>query len=566
MSVTTPVPATAPPDQPRPGRAPRDEGQWALGSTEPLNANERLKADDDGLNVRARVEEVYAREGFASITPEDLNGRLRWWGLYTQRRPGIPGGRTASLEPHELSDEFFLLRVRSDGGALSLAQLRAVAHVSTTYARDTADITDRQNIQLHWIRIEDVPAVWEALESVDLTTAEACGDTPRVILGSPVAGVAADEILDGTPAIEEIVGRYVGDPTLSNLPRKFKTAISGSPHQDVAHEVNDLSFVGVVHPDLGPGFDVFVGGGLSTNPRFAERLGAFVPLADVPEVWHAVVRLFRDYGYRRLRTKARLKFLVADWGIERFRDVLETEYLHRPLRDGPAPAEPPTRRDHVGLHPQRDGRFYVGAAPLVGRVSGSTLTALADLAASVGSDRVRLTAQQKLLVLDVPGDRVTELTDGLRSLGLDPEPSEFRRGTMACTGLEYCKLAISETKGTAARAVAELEERLPDFRHPLSLHVNGCPNSCARIQVADIGLKGQLVTDADGNQVEGFQVHLGGELGPEDHLGRKPRGLKVTGDQLPAYVERLARRFEDQRADDETFASWARRADEGDLT
>jgi len=565
MSVTTPVPATAPPDQPRPGRAPRDEGQWALGSTEPLNANERLKADDDGLNVRARVEEVYAREGFASITPEDLNGRLRWWGLYTQRRPGIPGGRTASLEPHELSDEYFLLRVRSDGGALSLAQLRAVAHVSTTYARDTADITDRQNIQLHWIRIEDVPAVWEALESVGLTTAEACGDTPRVILGSPVAGVAADELLDGTPAIEEIVGRYVGDPSLSNLPRKFKTAISGSPHQDVAHEVNDLSFVGVVHPDLGPGFDVFVGGGLSTNPRFAERLGAFVPLEDVPEVWHAVVRLFRDYGYRRLRTKARLKFLVADWGIERFRDVLETEYLHRPLLDGPAPAEPPERRDHVGVHPQRDGRFYVGAAPLVGRVSGSTLTALADLAASVGSDRVRLTAQQKLLVLDVPGDRVAQLTDGLRSLGLDPEPSEFRRGTMACTGLEYCKLAISETKGTAARAVAELEERLPDFRHPLSLHVNGCPNSCARIQVADIGLKGQLVTDADGNQVEGFQVHLGGELGPEDHLGRKPRGLKVTGDQLPAYVERLARRFEDQRADDESFASWARRADEGDL-
>jgi sulfite reductase (ferredoxin) len=564
--VSTPVVSPAPPDQVTSRRPSRDEGQWALGSTEPLNANERLKADDDGLNVRARIEEVYAREGFASITPEDLNGRFRWWGLYTQRRPGIPGGRTASLEPHELSDEFFLLRIRSDGGRLSLAQLRAIAHVSTTYARDTADVTDRQNIQLHWIRIEDVPAVWAALESVGLTTAEACGDTPRVILGSPVAGVAADEIIDGTPAIEEIVTRYVGDPSLSNLPRKFKTAVSGSPHQDVAHEVNDLSFVGVVHPELGPGFDVFVGGGLSTNPRFAERLGAFVALEDVPEVWHAVVRLFRDYGFRRLRTKARLKFLLADWGIERFRDVLETEYLHRPLPDGPAPQAPPARRDHIGVHPQRDGRFYVGVAPVVGRVNGTTLAALADLAESVGSDRIRLTAQQKLLVLDVPADRVADLSDGLRALGLDPEPSEFRRGTMACTGLEFCKLAISETKGTAARAVAELEERLPDFRHPLSLHVNGCPNSCARIQVADIGLKGQLVTDVDGRQVEGFQVHLGGELGPEDHLGRKPRGLKVTGDELPAYVERLARRFEEQREVDETFASWARRADEGELS
>jgi sulfite reductase (ferredoxin) len=458
FDAATAADAAAPPPARTPARAPRirGEGQWALGFREPLNANERTKADDDGLNVRARIETIYAKAGFASIDPTDLNGRFRWWGLYTQRRPGIAGGRTATLEPHELSDEYFMLRVRSDGGRLDLAQLRTLADISTRYGRDTADITDRQNIQLHWVRIEDVPAIWAALESVGLTTAEACGDTPRVILGSPVAGVADDEIIDGTPAIEAIVDRYVGDPSLSNLPRKFKTAVSGSPHQDVAHEVNDLSFVGVRHPDHGPGFDVFVGGGLSTNPMYARRLGVFVTLDEVPEVWHGVVQVFRDYGYRRLRHRARLKFLVADWGVEKFREVLETEYLHRRLTDGPAPEAPPARRDHVGVHRQKDGRWYVGVAPTVGRVSGTTLAAVADLVEAAGSTQVRLTAQQKLLVLDVVEHRVPALRDGLAALGLDPGASEFRRGTMACTGIEFCKLAIVETKGVAASTIDHL--------------------------------------------------------------------------------------------------------------
>jgi sulfite reductase (ferredoxin) len=437
--------------------------------------------------------------------------------------------------------------------------------VSQTYARDTADISDRQNVQLHWIRIEDVPAIWGRLESVGLTTNEACGDTPRVVLGSPVAGVAADEIIDGTPAIEEIVRRYVGDPRFSNLPRKFKSAVSGSPRHDVAHEINDVSFVGVVHPEHGPGFDVWVGGGLSTNPMLAQRLGAWVPLEEVADVYEAVISLFRDYGYRRLRTRARLKFLVNDWGAEKVREVIETQYLGRRLVDGPAPTPYAGRRDHVGVHEQRDGRFYLGAAPTVGRVSGTVLHGVADLADRHGSGRVRLTAQQKLVITDVAGEDVEALVLGLRELGLEVQPSEFRRGTMACTGIEFCKLAIAETKGNATRLVAELEERLPTIDRPLSIHVNGCPNSCARIQVADIGLKGMLVPDASGEQVEGFQVHLGGDLGAEAGLGRKPRGLKVTAAELPDYVERVVRAYEDGREAEESFAAWARRADEAVL-
>ena len=243
----------------------------AGGERTALNAKERFKLEDDGLNVRDRVESVYAFTGFAGIDPEDLRGRLRWWGLYTQRRPGIDGGGTGSLEPHELDDEFFTLRVRIDGGRLTTEQLRTIGEVSRDFARDTADLTDRQNVQLHWIRIDDVPEIWRRLEAVGLTTAQACGDTTRVFLGSPVAGVAADEIIDGSPAIEAIHERWVGDPAFSNLPRKFKTAISGSPLRDVAHEINDVSFVGVRHPELGPGFDVWVGGGLSTNPMLAQR-------------------------------------------------------------------------------------------------------------------------------------------------------------------------------------------------------------------------------------------------------------------------------------------------------
>ena len=551
----------------RPQRqAGRATGAWADGDRTPLNPNEEFKQADDGLNVRARIEQIYSREGFASISGEDLRGRMRWWGLYTQRKPGIDGGRTATLDPSELDAEYFMLRVRSDGGALTGEQLRTIAGVSTEYARDTADVTDRQNIQLHWIRIEDVPAIWERLEAVGLTTAEACGDTPRVILGSPVAGIAADEVLDGTPAVREILDRYIGSAEFSNLPRKFKTAISGSPSLDVAHEVNDISFVGVQHPEHGPGFDLWVGGGLSTNPMFAQRLGAWVPLDEVADVWKGVVSIFRDHGYRRLRNRARLKFLVADWGPEKFRDILETDYLHRTLVDGPAPQAPSAhRRDHVGVHAQDDGLYWVGVAPVAGRVSGATLTTVADIAERWGSGRVRLTAHQKLLVLDVPQRRTQQVETALAVAGLPAEPSEWRRGVMACTGIEFCKLALVETKARAGTVIAEMERRLPEFDVPFTIHINGCPNSCARTQVADIGLKGMVQTDDDGNLVEIFQVHLGGGLGTEPQLARKTRALKVRALDLPDYVERIAGRFLEQRAGEESFAHWAHRAAEDDL-
>jgi sulfite reductase (ferredoxin) len=552
-------------------RRARGEGQWALGYREPLNKNEENKKNDDGLNVRQRIIDVYSKRGFDSIDPADLRGRFRWFGLYTQRRPGIDGGKTAVLEPEELDDRYFMLRVRIDGGQLTSDQTRAIADISRRYARGTADVTDRQNIQLHWIEIENVPAIWETLESVGLDTMEACGDTPRVILGCPLAGIDAGEVLDATPQIAEVREKYIGDPSFSNLPRKYKSVMSGCAAQCTIHEINDVAFVGVRSAQGEPGYDLWVGGGLSTNPMIGKRLGAFVRPDQVAEVWAGVTSVFRDYGYRRLRHRARIKFLVADWGPERFRQVLEKEYLGYALEDGPAPAAPPAGvRDHVGVHPQRDGQYYVGFAPRVGRLSADALDTIAELAARYGSGKIRTTTEQKMVILDVPEAAVAGLTAGLEAADLQVSPSAFRRHTMACTGIEFCKLAIVETKQRAMDLISELERRLPDFPEPVTINVNGCPNSCARIQTADIGLKGSLVTGPDGQQVEGFQIHLGGSLaggdGSESGFGRKVRGLKTTSEDLTDYVERVLTRFTSNRQPNETFATWTARASDEELS
>ncbi len=546
------------PARPRPSRRTVGQGQWALGHLEPLNPNERTKKDDDGLNVRLRIENIYSKLGFASIDGADLRGRFRWWGLYTQRRQGIDGGKTAILEPEELDDEYFMLRVRIPGGRLSNEQLRVVATIATEFGRDIADVTDRQNVQLHWIRIEDVPEIWQRLEAVGLSTAEACGDTPRNMLGCPLAGVDADEVLDGTEALLATNRLAEGNKEFSNLPRKYKTAVSGCPVQCVGHEINDISFVGVRADDGRVGFDVWVGGGLSTNPMFAKRLGVFVEPDDVPDVWAGVTKVFRDYGYRKSRNRARLKFLVADWGAEKFREVLEKEYLGHALEDGPAPLPPNGPRDHVGVRKQKDGRNYVGFALASGRTSGTQLTEIADLAAQHGSGDVAMSVEQKIIVRDVPDDNVDSLVAELEQRDLRVQPSVFRRGTMACTGIEFCKLAIVETKVRSVELYEELERRLPDFDTPVTINLNGCPNSCARFQTADIGLKGSIVEDG-----EGFQIHLGGSIGGDDAaFGRKLRGLKVTSAGLPDYVERVLRNYSSDRGDGESFAAWVRRADE----
>ena len=540
----------------------RGQGQWALGHLEPLNAAERFKKDDAGLNVRDRIVNRYAHLGFDSIDPADLRGRFRWWGLYTQRRPGIEGGRTGALEDAEIEDSYFMMRVRIPGGQLSSDQLRTVADIAKEYGRDLADITDRQNVQYHWIRIEDVPDIWARLEEVGLSSIQACGDVPRNILGCPVAGLDAGEILDATAVLRATEAVAANNPEFGNLPRKFKTAISGCASHCTAHEVNDISFVGVLGPDGTPGFDLWVGGGLSTNPMIAQRLGVFVRPDQVPAVWAG-----RRGPVPRLRLPAaaqpgpdqvpgrRLGRGAVPGGAGD--GVPRRGAARRPGPRGPRGRPRPHRRAPPERRPLLRGR---------GPARGTQLRHPA-LAGGRAGRRLRLRPD--------PHHHRAEAADPRRPRGAlpttcwpiwrartcRPSPSAFRRGTMACTGIEFCKLAIVETKGRARELYTELERRLPDFDTPITINVNGCPNSCARFQLADIGLKGSIV---DGT--EGFQVHLGGSLGTDPSFGRKLRGLKVTADGLTDYVERLLRSYQADRTDGEEFATWVRRADEKLLT
>ncbi len=502
------------------------------------NAVERAKAALDPLDIRPRIER-YARDGYASIDPEDLKIRFRWWGLYTQR-------------PEEAG--YFMMRIRVAGGVLTSEQLETIGRIARVRCRDVADVTDRQNVQLHWVVIQDVPAIWDELARVGLETVQTCGDTVRNILGCPVAGVDAGEVFDATPDLRGANARLTHTKEFTNLPRKYKLSVSGCRDHCAMHEINDGGLVGVAHPDGRLGYDAWVGGGLSSTPRFAERLGVFVPRAEAAAFLVALTSLFRDHGGRDKRTRARLKFLMASWGPDKLRKVLEDDYLGRPLEDGPeAPPSATVHRDHVGVYRQHDGRYYVGVAPLAGRVSGSQLTAVARLALQLGRGRVRLTTQQKLLVLDVPEERVGEAVARLDDLGLPAYPSPFWRGAMACTGMQFCKLALVETKQRAADLVKALEERFPDFDAKVRLNVNGCPNSCARYQLADVGLAGGE-SAGDGN----FQLHLGGDLGEGRAFGHRVRG-RVLAEETEGVVSHLLSSYVSQRQDGESLQSWLRR-------
>lgn len=556
---------TSPATRTRKPRAKKPEGQWKIDGTKPLNHEEELKQEEAAFAVKQRVIDTYSKEGFDSIPAEDLAPRFKWLGIYTQRRQDLGGEYTKQIDNSEMQDHYFMMRVRIDGGQLNPERVRTIGEISRDFARSTADLTDRQNVQLHWIEIEDVPEIWERLEAVGLTTIMACGDVPRVIMGSPAAGIAADEVIDATPAIDEIHEKYLGDEDLANLPRKYKTGISGNARQDVNHEIQDIGFVASVHPEHGPGFECFVGGGLSTNPMIGQPLGAWMPLERVAEVWHAVALLFRDYGFRRLRNRARIKFLVKEWGIEKFRRILEDEYLDEPLIDGPKVETRPGGRDHIGVHEQKDGRFYLGVKPTVGHLTGEQLIEIADIAEAHGVERIRTTNAKELLFLDVEREEINPLSRDLAGAGLYPQPSEFRRGIMTCTGLEFCKLAYTTTKAYGIELVDELEERIGDLDTPITIGINGCPNACARTQVSDIGLKGQVVTDDDGNKVEGFQVHLGGSMSLDQNFGRKLKGHKVLATELNDYVARVVGNFKEKSNDGELFREWVARAPEDDL-
>ncbi len=523
---------------------------------------ERLKAAINPWAAQAEIER-FGREGWDSIPPEWLNTYFRWWGIYTQGDGvGAVGGKGGEGK----AVPYLMLRIRIPNGLLTSRQLTTIADVAERYARGVADITVRQNIQLHWIRIEDLPAVIRALSDVGITTLGACGDVTRNVTGCPVAGVDADEIADASPLALAATDMLNGSPDFYNLPRKFKISITGCRVWCSYPEINDVALTALRHPYTGlPGFSLRVGGGLSTDPHLAPRLDAFIPWHQALAVVKGVAEIFRDSDVlRQNREKARLKFLFLQhgWTAERFQAELERR-LGEKLEPGvPEFAPEDIYRDHVGIHPQKqDGFAYVGIAVLRGRVQAAQLRALAALALRYGSGDLRTTGMQNLLVLNVPRPRAEELGREVEGLGLRLEGSPFWRGTIACTGSEFCKIALTETKGFARHLVDDLEARLPGFEQHLKIHVTGCPNSCGQHWIADIGLEGKK-TKVDGQMVDAYYFCVGGAVGAHQATAR-PVGYRTAATEVPAAIERLLRVYLAERREGDNFRQFcAARGDE----
>jgi sulfite reductase (ferredoxin) len=507
---------------------------------------ERLKRS---FNPWDGLEEIrrFAREGFDSIPAEWIGTYFRWWGVYTQGDGvGVVGGKDGQGR----ALPFFMLRIRIPNGFLRSEQLRTIADITRRFARGTADLTVRQNIQLHWITIESLPQVLEELWRAGLNTTGACGDVTRNITGCPVAGVDADEICDASSLAFEADRMLAGNSEFYNLPRKFKISITGCRVWCPYPEINDVGLTAVRRVIRGShnheiGFSLRVGGGLSTEPYLGARLNAFVRWNQVLPVIKGVAELFRDSEpLREHRERARLKFLFLKhgWTAEDFqKDVERRMGFHLdPAEPEQAPAD--VYRDHIGIHAQKQsGYCYVGSAVLRGRITPEQMDAAADLADRFAGGELRTTNMQNLLIVNVPQLRAEELAKELGEIGLPVSGSPFWRGAIACSGTEFCKLAITETKSFSRWLVEELEERLPGFDQHLKLHVTGCPNSCGQHWIADIGIEGKKIK-VDGRMVDAYYFCLGGALGLNQSIARAV-GYRCPATEVPEAIERLLRRY-----------------------
>ncbi len=491
---------------------------------------ERIKREKDGLDVLENIYE-YAKLG-REIDPEDID-RLKWYGLYTQNR---------NLQPKEDPNLYFMLRVKIENGILNRKQIKTLGELSLQYAKGTADFTTRQDLQFHWIEMKDLPAIFDALDSVGLTTRMAAGDVVRNTVTCPLNGKTQNEIADVREIVEKLNGLFDANREFSNLPRKFKIGVSGCGSFCMPHEIQDLSFV--AHKDGGKAlrFALYVGGGLASNRRFANFLG-YITEEQILPVAKAVVSLFRDFGNREKRNRARLGHLVKAWGVDTFKQKLQT-LSHVTITEGEPPSIPSAReRTHCGIvASDRPGFSHIGCALFGGVLGGERLLKLYDLLESENLDEVRTTTKQNFLIIDIPECRVKEICDRLEEMRINPYPSAFRTRTTACTGLDFCKFAISETKSVAEEVALYLENRFPAFGEPVTISVNGCPNSCAHPCIADIGLSGATFK-RDGKSVRGFELLVGGKLeGDRSRFSRKT-GILLTHEEIPATIEKLIENF-----------------------
>jgi sulfite reductase (ferredoxin) len=526
---------------------------------------ERLKREKNPWEALDEIR-AFARSGRDSIPPE-WSLFFKWWGIYTQ---GDGVGAVGGIGGEGKTTPYFMMRIAMPNGLLNSHQLRTIADLAQRHARGVADITVRQNIQLHWLPIEAIPEIIDTLESIGLSCKGACGDVARNITGCPLAGVAADELYDASPLVLEAGAAVCGRNEFYDLPRKFKICITGCPVWCSYPEINDIGLTAVERNLRGRrevGFSLRVGGGLSTEPHLAVRLNAFVRPDQVTAVVRATAGLFRDSGVlREHRKRARMKYLFMNfgWTPESF-----LEELNRRLGFALDPAveeHPPEDvfRDHVGIYPQKQtGLCYVGASVVRGRITPEQMHLAADLADRFGTGELRTTIMQNLLMVNIPKDKTETVARELDSAGLPVAGSPFRRGAISCTGTEFCKLAISETKGFTRWLVDELEERVPQFDQQLKLHVTGCPNSCGQHWIADIGLEGKKIKQGK-DVIDAFYFSLGGALGQYQRIAR-PVGYRCPASEVPDAIARLLTTYIELREPGENLRAYFGRYSDEEL-
>ncbi|SDZ30693.1 ferredoxin-nitrite reductase [Evansella caseinilytica] len=513
---------------------------WA--DNENLSKEEKLKLEKDGLDILDDIPR-YAREGFASI-PQDQWNLFKWAGLYLQR-------------PKE--DGYFMMRVNVPSGILSNEQATTLAGIARDYGRDVVDITTRQAIQFHWLQIENIPDIFQRLESVGLSSVGACGDILRTIVGNPLAGIDPNELTDTREIVKDVYWYFQRNREFSNLPRKYKVSISANVNNAQNAEINCLSFVPAVKEVGGQevvGFHMYVGGGLSAKPYLAQELDVFVAPEQVKEVTIAVSKIFRDYGYRDKRHRARLKFLMADWGPEKFKEKL-LEYIALPSK-GINRFEEWNAGYFYGVHKQKQaGKSYVGFNVPVGRMDSAELFELARIAKKYGSGEIRSCNSQNIVIPDVPDESVDVLLQENIFQRITVEPKNFIGYSVSCTGIEYCNLALVETKERMRQIAQYLDEKL-ELDVPVRIHMVGCPNSCGQRQIADIGLQGMKMRTKDKKMVEAFEIYVGGTLTNDAAFNQKLKG-KINAEELGDVLVQFLRYFQEEKAAGESFNTFFQR-------
>jgi ferredoxin-nitrite reductase len=531
-----------------------------------LNQVEQWKLARNPLEVAEAVRATYSRLGHESIAAvEGELERLKWVGIYPQRQGG----------------DAFMMRIKIPGGRLTAPQARRIGEVVDTFAAAPepspiwgdryCDLTTRQDIQLHWVSIKDVPEIWRLLEEVGITTVQACGDSARNVVSCPVAGVDRDEVIDAGPIATAVSDFFTGNPEYANLPRKFKMSITGCREDCAQAEINDVALWPARRGhDEAIGFNLLVGGGLSDGPRMASALDVFVLPSQVVEICRAIAQLYGELGNRENRGINRMRYLVQELSPEGFRGELEAR-----ARFALEPAgEDLTRRyrgDHVGVHDERRaGRRYVGCSVPVGRLSGRDLMEAARLAETYGDGELRLAGDQNFVLTGIADESLADLLQETLLSTYSPFPAPFERGVVACTGSEFCRFAVVETKARALTWARELDRkfaaRLDGPLGPVArghdtivrMHFSGCPASCAQPQIADIGFRGD--TAHVGEQiVEAVDIGLGGSLGSDAGFGDWVVGAMPVAD-VPGALERVLGQYLENRQGHERFHEWARRA------